>query len=436
MGDFRRWVNSALSPYFPEKRLFIQSGSSTRYLRLTPLSQFMSGAASLALVGWLAIATASVAIDFVGGSGTAPTVVLQEAYEARLEELAAERDQRASEARSAQTRFQTAMEQIGRQQIALLQSAERGRELTTALDLMRQRLREAVGQRDAATVANDRLVAQMNEVSDRLSHESGADLAETLKTVTGALAEAVAVRDTARAERETLTQQVADLELRMKVNSERQDEMVDQLEQAVALSFGPLEKLISTANLDVDSLIATVRSGYSGQGGPVGDAVVSTRSFDDPALNSRFDKLMLDLDRMNLMRIAVEKIPYTMPLRSSYRFTSPFGRRWGRMHAGVDLAAPVGTPIFATADGLVVAAGRESGYGNVVRIRHEFGFETVYAHQSKIRVKVGQEVSRGVQIGDMGSTGRSTGSHLHYEVRVNGQPVNPMTYLEAAKDVF
>src|SRR5690606_15267838 len=102
----------------------------------------------------------------------------------------------------------------------------------------------------------------------------GADLAETLKTVTGALAEAVAVRDTARAERETLTQQVADLELRMKVNSERQDEMVDQLEQAVALSFGPLEKLISTANLDVDSLIETVRSGYSGQGGPVGDAVV------------------------------------------------------------------------------------------------------------------------------------------------------------------
>jgi murein DD-endopeptidase MepM/ murein hydrolase activator NlpD len=145
---------------------------------------------------------------------------------------------------------------------------------------------------------------------------------------------------------------------------------------------------------------------------------------------------MLDLDRMNLMRIAVEKIPYAMPLQSSYRFTSPFGRRWGRQHAGVDLAAPRGTPIFATADGVVTAAGRESGYGNVVRIRHEFGFETVYAHQSRIRVKVGQEVSRGVQIGDMGSTGRSTGSHLHYEVRVNGQPVNPMTYLEAAKDVF
>jgi murein DD-endopeptidase MepM/ murein hydrolase activator NlpD len=145
---------------------------------------------------------------------------------------------------------------------------------------------------------------------------------------------------------------------------------------------------------------------------------------------------MLELDRMNLMRIAATKVPYAMPVDGTWRFTSGFGSRWGRMHAGVDLAAPSGTTIVATADGVVTDAGRESGYGNVVRVRHEFGFETVYAHLSKIRVKVGQQVSRGVQIGDMGSTGRSTGSHLHYEVRVNGNPQNPMTYLEAAKDVF
>jgi septal ring factor EnvC (AmiA/AmiB activator) len=266
---------------------------------------------------------------------------------------------------------------------------------------------------------------------------SGADLDATLKTVTAALSEAVTARDTATAEREALSQQLADLELKMQVNTRRQDEMVDQLEQAVAVSFGQFEELFKKADLDVDSLIASVRSSYSGQGGPLGARTsLSTRSFDDPGLNTRFDQLMVNLDRMNLMRIAVDKMPLAMPLSTAYRFTSPYGRRWGRMHAGVDLAAPRGTPIFATADGVVTVAGRESGYGNVVRIRHEFGIETVYAHQSKIRVKVGQQVSRGVQIGDMGSTGRSTGSHLHYEVRVNGQPVNPMTYLEAAKDVF
>ena len=278
----------------------------------------------------------------------------------------------------------------------------------------------------------------MNEVSASLTSQGSADLADTLRTVSGALSEAVAARDAATAERTQLSQQLADLELSVKVNSQRQDEMVDQLEQAVAMSFGPMEKLFKKTDIDVDTLIAKVRGAYSGLGGPLGaPVVVSTRSFDDAALNTRFDKLMLDLDRMNLMRIAASKIP----LRAAAAQRLPLHQRLrhsprSRMHAGVDLAGPRGTPIFATADGVVVAAGPESGYGNVVRIQHEFGFETVYAHQSRIRVKVGQQVSRGVQIGDMGSTGRSTGSHLHYEVRVNGQPVNPMTYLEAAKDVF
>ncbi len=81
-------------------------------------------------------------------------------------------------------------------------------------------------------------------------------------------------------------------------------------------------------------------------------------------------------------------------------------------------------------------AGWMSGYGRLVKIQHEFGIETRYAHQSKIRVKVGQRVSRGDRIGDMGTSGRSTGTHLHYEVRVGGKAVNPMTYIKAAKDVF
>jgi murein DD-endopeptidase MepM/ murein hydrolase activator NlpD len=106
------------------------------------------------------------------------------------------------------------------------------------------------------------------------------------------------------------------------------------------------------------------------------------------------------------------------------------------MHNGTDFAAPHGTPIFATADGVVVHAEWLSGYGRLVKIQHEFGIETRYAHMSKIRVKKGQRVSRGQRIGDMGNTGRSTGTHLHYEVRVGGRPVNPMIYIKAANDVF
>jgi len=269
----------------------------------------------------------------------------------------------------------------------------------------------------------------------------GAGSGDTLGTVAQALSEAVAARDRATADREALSRKVADLELKARVDGKRQDEMIDGLEQAVAMSFGPLERIIGKTDLDVDSLIATVRSNYSGVGGPLEGVSVSTRSVDVPA-DSRFDRLMLGIDRMNLMRVAVEKLPVATPLKDTFRFTSPFGYRHDpkgagrRMHAGVDMAGPRGTPIYSTADGVVIAAERERGYGNVVKIRHDFGLETVYGHLSRIRVNVGQQVSRGVQIGDMGSTGRSTGSHLHYEVRVNDQPVNPMTYLEAAKDVF
>ncbi|WP_299132193.1 DUF5930 domain-containing protein [uncultured Amaricoccus sp.] len=433
MAGFRRRINCALSGVFSEKRLFIQSDGGTRYFRITPLSQLMIGTTALAAAGWMAVATASVVSDFVATDARGGAAVeLREAYQARLDELADERDTRAAEAHSAQGRFRLAMDQVSRQQTELLAAIEERRELSTALDLMRDRLRSVVAQRDSA---NTKLLAEAK------AGESGDDLDETLRAVSGRLNDVAGARDLAETERARLAEQVADLRLRAEVNTRRQAEMMDQIDQAVAMSFGPMQKVFAEANIDVDSLLAKVRADYSGEGGPLSAPVMSSRNYDDGA-TSRFDTMMVSIDRMNLMRIAAGKVPLAVPVHDTFRFTSGFGVRTDpkgrgrRKHAGVDFAAPKGTPILATADGVVVAAERESGYGNVVRIRHELGFETVYAHQSKIRVHVGQRVSRGEQIGDMGSTGRSTGVHLHYEVHVNGTAVDPMTFLEAAKDVF
>jgi murein DD-endopeptidase MepM/ murein hydrolase activator NlpD len=109
--------------------------------------------------------------------------------------------------------------------------------------------------------------------------------------------------------------------------------------------------------------------------------------------------------------------------------TSPFGWRWGRMHEGLDLGAAYGSPIAAAAGGVVIYAGWEDGYGNLVVIDHGGGIATAYGHQSQIAVSVGQTVSQGETIGYVGSTGHSTGPHLHFEVRVNGQAVDPLGYL-------
>lgn len=110
-------------------------------------------------------------------------------------------------------------------------------------------------------------------------------------------------------------------------------------------------------------------------------------------------------------------------------FTSPFGTRWGRLHAGIDIAVPEGTPIRAADSGTVRQAGWMGGYGNYTCIQHTATLSSCYAHQSSIGVSSGSSVRKGQLIGKSGNTGNSTGPHLHFEVRVNGQPVDPMGYL-------
>lgn len=111
------------------------------------------------------------------------------------------------------------------------------------------------------------------------------------------------------------------------------------------------------------------------------------------------------------------------------RLTSPFGMRWGRRHEGIDIAAPIGTSIIAADGGLVTFAGRRGAYGNLVIVNHENGFQTYYAHCHRFHVKVGDRVHKGQIIATVGNTGRSTGPHLHFEVRKNGVPVNPMSFV-------
>ncbi|WP_300038245.1 M23 family metallopeptidase [Sphingorhabdus sp.] len=155
----------------------------------------------------------------------------------------------------------------------------------------------------------------------------------------------------------------------------------------------------------------------------------------------RFLKLAASLGRMDAMERALAAIPTAMPASVMY-MSSGFGYRSdpftgaGAMHGGLDFKGPVGTPIFSAAEGKVTLAGFNGGYGKSVEITHANGLLTRYAHLSGVNVRPGQMVERGVQIGRMGSTGRSTGSHLHFEVRLNGQAINPRKFLEANPDVL
>jgi murein DD-endopeptidase MepM/ murein hydrolase activator NlpD len=150
------------------------------------------------------------------------------------------------------------------------------------------------------------------------------------------------------------------------------------------------------------------------------------------------------LDRIDGNSAAVGgaiSIPSILPI-STYTFTSAFGvrsdpfRGSAAMHAGVDLSASYGTPIYATADGVVDRAEWFGGYGNMVEIDHGKGIATRYGHMSRVAARAGERVKRGELIGYVGSTGRSTGNHLHYEVRIDGYAVNPMPFLQSANYVM
>jgi murein DD-endopeptidase MepM/ murein hydrolase activator NlpD len=159
------------------------------------------------------------------------------------------------------------------------------------------------------------------------------------------------------------------------------------------------------------------------------------------AADPRFRRLGLSLARMDALQRGLQGIPQVVPSAGT-SISSGFGYRSDpfdgspAFHAGLDFKGPTGAPIFAAARGTVAFVGRRPGYGNCVEVDHANGLQTRYAHMSAFRTRVGQPVAAGQLIGVVGSTGRSTGPHLHFEVRLHGQPVNPRPFLEVAPNVL
>ena len=191
---------------------------------------------------------------------------------------------------------------------------------------------------------------------------------------------------------------------------------------ALALA-GPAHAAEPTAAVTSAATTAAAAAVETRAAGAVNDAQVRT--------------LFQTWKKLDTPGIAGIAIPSVQPVER-LSFTSNYGIRSdpfngaARMHAGVDIPGATGTPIYATADGVIAHAERMGGYGNMVEIDHGKGIATRYGHMSKLLVEPGAHVSRGQLIGLMGSTGRSTGTHLHYEVRIDGHAVNPVPFLTTA----
>jgi len=211
-------------------------------------------------------------------------------------------------------------------------------------------------------------------------------------------------------------------------------EIIQRVHEKTADKIDDLEDIINKTGLDANKVIKSSQAETAkSQGGPYIPA-------DMRALKKSTDALFTDLDELYKLRQIVNALPLGYPIRGAKNHSNyghrydPFTNRLA-FHAGLDLAGARGSKIYSTADGVVAKAKRNRSYGNLIDIDHGNGITTRFAHLSKMLVRAGQAVKKGDLIGIQGSTGRSTGPHLHYEVHYKGRPMNPKNFLEVGRYV-
>lgn len=431
-----------LSRMFPEKSIIVRSDTRFHCLRLSCRGQVAFAAAVFLVGAWAMLATGLLALEaFEDSVAEQEMATVTAAYEARLSALQAERDAEVSGRAESEARAAAALAELSARHDAMIAAAGASTALGGEVAALTARNAALLSELEAAQHEADALSLRGAELEARAQavEAERADLAETLHRIAQALNTTVLARDDAEAAAQQVVGALGALEADVSQQRDRQAQLLTQIEKAASLSIAPLESMLKAAGVNVDSVLEELRRETEAAGGPFIPA--GPDDVLEPETEARASAVIEDLETVRLLRTAATRMPFGAPVASP-RFTSRFGLRADPInrkrarHEGLDMAGRRGAPVFTAANGEVIFAGVQRGYGNVVKVRHAFGFETVYAHLNKIRVRAGQRVERGARVGDLGSTGRSTGPHLHYEVRVNGNPVNPMKFIEAASNVL
>ncbi len=300
---------------------------------------------------------------------------------------------------------------------------------------------------DTSEAAGRQLQAQKARLNARvagLEQDLGAafarraELEERISGLSASLARASDQGEALRQERDVLERRVGGLEQRLIALREAEHSVIERLNERARLSVDVMERTVAMTGLDVEVMISDADTARPGQGGPF---VPAAEAAPGQQLASTVDRLDRQLDRWSALQDVMAALPLTAPL-DQYRISSGYGERRDPVnrrkarHHGVDFVAPMRSAIYATAPGRVVFAGWRGRYGRVIELDHGHGIRTRYAHLRKILVKAGDEVEHHQKIGLLGSSGRSTGPHVHYEVRYRAATHNPLKFLKAGRYVF
>ncbi|HJU18438.1 MAG TPA: M23 family metallopeptidase [Stellaceae bacterium] len=409
--------------FFPERRIEIHGRVRTLAVTLSRRLQF--GALS-------ALVAAAAAAGYIGVNDLAYQTQLDARQAETVRTAAANSELRDYAARLQQKLARRARDLAEAQNRVAARRAE-AEALRARLAAAEQRLRQleaASAQAAAAALQHAPVPAQQAAEIAALqralaeAQRQQQDAAAQHAAIAGRLAEAEA--DLARAAGRTAMFKTALAEMTARFDGQPASTPAVLRTAAAPGILGKVERTLAAAGINAERIFASF-----GIRRDVGGPFIPARAVPAPAQMAA---------QQAAVRAMLKTLPVDEPL-SHFRETSPFGARRdpinhrGGFHPGVDLAVPYGTPVYATAPGIVAYAGWMDGYGKLVEINHGHGIATRYGHLHRYTVVVGEKVAAGTQIGYVGTTGRSTGPHLHYEVRLNGEPVNPAAFLALGRQI-
>lgn len=439
-------LSSLARRLFPHRQFYLRSRGQVQFFEFTPAFQMTVGVAALALACWAVYASVVVIFkEQIISAKTQRYKGMQAAYEVRVSEMQRAYDELSGLLVFAEERFQNAtlnLETRRKQLMALLtqkrtmdEQLREVRRLTAAM--ARYRGREAHAVSDAGANV---LLAQPYAIEPSLRQSR---VRRDTSEGTIAKIEADIGRFTGKLRQHHVVRRIVSLEHRLDGIHRQQLSFLRELLRSGNDDIDKYQSVLAVTGLDVDQLAEQV--GVSSRGGPLGAVAVQPPK--PYALADDFEALFSNVrrryERLDRLANAAARIPLVTPVaQGGYRASSDFGYRTdpitGRpaFHAGADLAANFGTPVLSTAPGRVVASERRGGYGLMVEIDHGRGIRTRYGHLQASLVKVGDFVQVHQKIATMGSTGRSTGPHVHYEIWFNNKPRDPTKFFDAGQRVF
>jgi murein DD-endopeptidase MepM/ murein hydrolase activator NlpD len=425
-------ANGTESRVFGKRRqkhvLILASGDHIRHMTIRPwMTAFGLSVAGLVIIGYLAATFYIVIRDDLIGATMARQARMQHDYEDRIAALRAQLDRITSRQLLDQQVVEQKVDKLMEQQNALF---SRHGKLGSLLDRAEE---SGLAPADASTPRTSSVVGDQ-----RASLQGGVEaIGKLLGETHSAEAPSTGAPSTALLAYSPLRENLADRADRVfsKVTLSLKDIEKQQLAKISNLTAGASQAADAITDIlrgtGVDVAYAADEAASGGIGGPYVEPQVGSSAFD-----ASLDELDAALSRLESVRETARDLPFGNPAPGRY-VTSRFGNRidpfLGRLalHAGIDFQADTGDPVKATGAGKVIAAGPAAGYGNMVEIDHGQGITTRYGHMSRILVAVGDTIKAGDAVGLAGATGRATGPHVHYEVRRDGNPIDPIHFLNA-----